>query len=125
MKVILKNIPAVGMHHDIGRGCGLNVLETFEVIREPLNAIDENALKLKNDQGERVAYIARDYAKYLTHLFTVKIEQAFAQVVEDSPKVRVWERGPEQFVNVAIELPEHFLNMTKHLLKNIDHVIYM
>ena len=119
--IILKDIAAVGMHHWSHRK--LERGEQLLLRREPDNPVDVNAVELLNPQTfQRLAYCARSDSIKLSNILqdprVLNKDHVFG-IVTGKWEVMIWEQGPRQTINVALEVDASVSNVFLDELKNM------
>ncbi len=114
--IILRDIEAVGMHHWSHRK--LQKGEYLLLKREPSNPVDPNAVALLNPTSEeKLAYCGWSDAKRLTSILqdtrVVNRDKVLA-VVTGNWEVVMYEQGPRQTINVALNVEENHASKLLH-----------
>ena len=124
--IILRDIAAVGLHHWSHK---LEKGEQLLLRREPDNPVDANAVELLSPQTlQRMAYCARSDAEKLTILMqdprVVNRDHIFG-IVTGKWEVVIWEQGPRQTINVALEVDTSVANSFLDYVTNMGLYAYI
>ena len=116
--ILVEQLDAVGMHHWCKRS--LQKGEVLTLVREPDNPVDKNAVALYNQNGsEKMAYLGWSDAKRMKILMehpNVLNRYNLMAIVTGKWEVVVWDQGPRQTCNVALQVFEcHCQEMLKYI----------
>ena len=119
--IIVEQLDAVGMHHWCKRK--LQKGEVLRLVREPNNPVDVNAIALFNENGsERLAYMGWSDAKRMKLLMehpSVLNKSELMAIVTGKWEVLVWDQGPRQTCNVALQVFECHSQQVLDYIKEI------
>ena len=116
--ILIEQLDAVGMHHWCKRN--LQKGEVLTLLREPDNPADKNAVALYNQNGsEKMAYSGWSDAQRIKILMEyphVLNRCNLMAIVTGKWEVVVWDQGPRQTCNVALQVFEcHCEEMLKYI----------
>lgn len=99
MKLIIRNLYAVGMHHWGDRS--LAVGERYSLEREHDNPRDVNAVCISDKKKSKRAYLKREHAYVIARLMRMCISDLWLLKPKQEPEVRDKRFGPQQRCNVG------------------------
>ena len=119
--IIIEQLDAVGMHHWCKRS--LHKGAVLRLVREHDNPVDVNAIALFCESGsEKMAYLGWSDAKRMKLLMDhphVLNKNNLMAIITGKWEVVVWDQGPRQTCNVAIQV---FECQSQELLNYIKEV---
>ena len=119
--IIIERLDAVGMHHWCRRS--LQKGEVLRLVREPDNPFDGNAVALYNQTGtEKMAYLGWSDAKRIKLLIEhscVLNRSNLMAIITGKWEVVIWDQGPRQTCNVALQVLACHTQQVLDFIKNI------